>query len=69
MLWLLFLADLVDQSLAPPRQESAKVTVRIERASTVTEETWSRTGNYERREVHRVGEDGRPVVLRLIEHQ
>ena len=68
MLWLLLLADLVEQPPAP-RQQSAKVTVRIERASTVTEETWLRTGNHERREVHRVGEDGRPVVLRLIEHQ
>jgi len=68
MLWLLLLADLVEQPPAP-QQQSAEVTVRIERASTVTEETWSRTGNYERREVHRIGEDGRPILLRLIEHQ
>lgn len=67
MLWLLLLANLVERSPAP-RQQSAKVTVRVERASTVTEETWSRTGNYERREVQRVGEDGQPVLLRLIEN-
>ena len=68
MLWLLLLADLVEQP-PTPRQQSAKVTVRIERASTVTEETWSRTDNYERREVHRIGEDGRAILLRLVEHQ
>jgi hypothetical protein len=68
MFWLLFLADTATQSLTnePP---PAKAVVRIERATAVSRESWSRAAPPERREIRRIDEQGRPIILRLIEHQ
>jgi hypothetical protein len=70
MLLLLLCANLASQS-PEPQQRPAQALVRIERASTATEAAWSRSRaeGYQRREVHRVDEFGRPILLRLIEHQ
>jgi hypothetical protein len=68
MILLLLLADTIDQSRAfqsPP----AKAVVRIERATTASRDSWSQRPIPERREVKRVDESGRKIVLRLIEHQ
>jgi hypothetical protein len=68
MLWLLLLVDLVDQPPAPP-QQPAQAFVRIERASAGTQMKWEQNDGDQRREVHRIDENGRRIVLRLIEHQ
>jgi hypothetical protein len=68
MLLLLLLADLVDQSPAPP-ERPAQALVRIERSTMATHMKWTHPDGDQRREVHRIDENGKPIVLRLIEHQ
>ena len=70
MLLLVLCAKLADQS-PEPQPRPAKALVRIERASAASEEAWSRlrAEGYERREVRRVDDFGRPILLRLVEHQ
>lgn len=68
MLLLLILVDLVDQS-PETSQPPAQAFVRIERASMGTQAKWEQIDGGQRREVRRIDENGRPIVLRLIEHQ
>ena len=67
----MFLIALV-ASLTPPvyrvtRQSTA--TVRIQRSSRATAETWSKAPAHQKRETTVRGDDGRPVIMRLIEHE
>jgi hypothetical protein len=71
MFALLFLAQAIPQA-SPSRsaaEASAKVLVRIEHATSVRAEDWAKPKDVQRREVRRTGEDGRPILLRLEEHQ
>ena len=69
MLLFLLSANLAGHS--PEPRKVAQAFVKIERASIAAEVNWSETktdGN-RRREVYRVDEYGRRILLRLIEHE
>ena len=48
---------------------SATTTVRIERSVSITERQWSEAPVESRREVELTDENGRKIIVRLIEHQ
>ena len=55
-------------ALSSPQAQAAaraKATVRIEKAVRVTKEEWDRSA---RREI-RIVENGRPITIRVIEHE
>jgi hypothetical protein len=54
---------------AGPTTRSATASVRIERAAPVTAQHWSQAPIASRREVERTDENGRKIIVRLIEHQ
>jgi hypothetical protein len=57
---------------APPPPKArlqATATVRIERPSTVTAKDWEQTPQPMKREVIVSDEQGRPILLRLVENQ
>ena len=66
MLALCFLAEIVTRS---PPNSAAKAVVRIERSIQAHADDWSRKSDVQRREVRRIDERGRPVLLRIVEHQ
>ena len=73
MLWLSIAAIL---SAAPqagahpaPVSAAAVATVRIERASEIRAETWSRAPANRRRDLDRTDDSGRKIVVRVIEHE
>lgn len=49
--------------------QQAKAVVRIHRAATASAEDWNKAPVLEKREITIRGEQGEPVVIRLIEHQ
>lgn len=52
-----------------PVTRQTSVTVRIHRSSRATAETWIKTPKAQKRELITRGADGRPMLLRLIEHE
>lgn len=73
MLWILALGQASVASPSFPDQPQraammATATVRIERAQPVTAEEWSRLPTIVRRELRRVDESGKPIIIRVIEH-
>jgi len=69
---LLFIANTAVATLSPPSaraQAQATATIRIERPAIANSAEWDRAPRASRKEVIRRDERGRPVLLRLIEHQ
>ena len=66
MLALLLLASAAPQTPRPPAP--AKATVRIERAVEMRARDWGKPTSAQQREVRRTDEQGRPILLRLVEH-
>lgn len=70
MFALLFLAETIAQKPdSGPASATAQAVVRVERGTTVRAEDWHKPKDGQRREVRRTGEDGRPLLLRLVEHE
>jgi hypothetical protein len=55
---------------APPPALPARATVRIERSTSVRAEEWIKEPREgaQRRELKRTDTDGRPILIRVIEH-
>ncbi len=70
---MLLLAALAAQAApAPPLPKAlnqATATLRIQRASVISSESWDRSPPDMRREVVSMDDQGRPLLLRLIENQ
>ena len=68
MLLLLFLAETVSR---PPVQSAtpASTSVRIHRSVRASEDQWNMTPPENRRELRRKDENGRMLIMRVIEHQ
>ena len=59
-------------SLTAPEDRATRpstATVRIQRPSKATTETWSKAPAQQKREMIVRGDDGSPVILRLFEHE
>jgi hypothetical protein len=67
MFLLLLLAEMPERTAAPAIP--ARAVVRIERSARADAESWRMLPPSERREIRSYDENGRPTVLRLIEHQ
>jgi hypothetical protein len=67
VLAFVFLAEIVARS--GQANEVARAVVRIERSAKVDPESWMQTPAAQRREVRRIDEQGRRIILRLIEFQ
>ncbi len=66
---LLLAAVALASASAPTTEVKARATVRVERAVRVTGDDWKRLPEAKRREVLVRDEQGRPVLLRLIENE
>ena len=67
MLQSAIFAALASATPQQPGQAVAHATVRIERSVAVRARQWEQVPEQMRREALVVGEDGRPVLLRLVE--
>jgi hypothetical protein len=65
---LLILAQSAEPA-APARGSQARVSLRIHKAVQASESEWRKAPAANRRELERKDEDGRAVVIRVIEHQ
>lgn len=66
---MLLLAALASQAASPPPKVQATATVRIERPVSASRERWEQLPPSSKREIIVRDEQGRPVLLRLIENQ